>query len=61
MNPLEMRSPAPSSKLTCHSRSSIYNDLADGRLPKPVKLGGKLYWPDAAVDAYLRAKLQEAA
>lgn len=43
-----------SAKLGKRSRSSIYNDLAAGRLPQPVKLGGRLYWPSDVVDAHLR-------
>ena len=41
-------------KLGGRSRSAIYNDLAAGRLPQPVKLGGRLYWPEGDVDAHLR-------
>jgi prophage regulatory protein len=40
-------------KLGGRSRSAIYLDLAAGRLPQPVKLGGKLYWPEGDVDAHL--------
>jgi len=40
-------------KLGNRSRSAIYCDLAAGRLPEPVKLGGKLYWREADVDAHL--------
>jgi predicted DNA-binding transcriptional regulator AlpA len=40
-------------KLGNRSRSAIYNDLAAGRLPQPVKLGGRLYFPDGDVDAHL--------
>ena len=48
-------------KLGNRSRSSIYNDLSAGRLPQPIKLGGKLYWPEADVDAHLCAQSQKAA
>jgi prophage regulatory protein len=41
-------------KLGNRSRSAIYLDLAAGRLPQPVKLGGRLYFPDGDVDAHLR-------
>ncbi len=41
-------------KLGGRSRSAIYLDLAAGRLPQPIKLGGRLYWPDHDVDAHLR-------
>jgi predicted DNA-binding transcriptional regulator AlpA len=47
-------------KLGGRSRSAIYLDLALGRLPQPVKLGGKLYWPEEAIDAHLRALAAEA-
>jgi prophage regulatory protein len=40
-------------KLGNRSRSAIYNDLAADRLPKPIKLGARLYWPSDAVDAHL--------
>lgn len=41
-------------KLGNRSRSAIYLDLEAGRLPQPVKLGGRLYWPEGDVDAHLR-------
>ena len=50
-----------SAKLGDRSRSSIYNDLAAGRLPQPIKLGGRLYWPSDVVDAHLRDLLDRAA
>lgn len=40
-------------KLHGRSRTSIYNDVETGRLPKPVKLGARLYWEEASVDAAL--------
>jgi prophage regulatory protein len=40
-------------KLGNRSRSAIYLDLAAGRLPQPIKLGGRLYWPEGDVDAHL--------
>jgi prophage regulatory protein len=45
-------------KLGGRSRSAVYNDLAAGRLPQPVKLGGRLYWPEGDVDAHLRNMMQ---
>jgi len=42
-------------KLGGRSRSAIYLDLEAGRLPKPVKLGGRLYWPEGDVETHLRA------
>jgi len=41
-------------KLGGRSRSAVYGDLAAGRLPQPVKLGGRLYWPEGDIDAHLR-------
>jgi prophage regulatory protein len=41
-------------KLGNRSRSAIYLDLAAGRLPQPLRLGGRLYWPSDVVDAHLR-------
>jgi predicted DNA-binding transcriptional regulator AlpA len=41
-------------KLGGRSRSAIYRDLADGRLPQPVKLGSRLYWPEGDIEDHLR-------
>jgi prophage regulatory protein len=48
-------------KLGGRSRSAIYLDLKTGRLPHPVKLGRRLYWPEEDVDAHLRAMREKAA
>lgn len=48
-------------KLGDRSRSAIYLDLAAGRLPQPVKLGGRLYWPEGDVDTHLRSLRDKAA
>lgn len=40
-------------KLGNRSRSAIYADLAAGRLPQPIKLGGRIYWAGAEIDAHL--------
>lgn len=50
-----------SAKLGNRSRSAIYADLAAGRLPQPLKLGGRIYWPEHALDAFLRTLRGEAA
>jgi predicted DNA-binding transcriptional regulator AlpA len=42
-------------KLGGRSKSAVYCDLAAGRLPLPVKLGGRLLWAEDVVDAHLRA------
>lgn len=41
-------------KLGNRSRSAIYSDLAAGRLPQPIKLGGRIYWAEGDVAAHLR-------
>jgi predicted DNA-binding transcriptional regulator AlpA len=43
-----------SAKLGGRSRSAIYSDIAAGRLPQPLKLGARIYWPEGALDAFLR-------
>lgn len=48
-------------KLGNRSRSAIYTDLEAGRLPQPVKLGGRLYWLEGDVKAHLRAMSEKAA
>ena len=47
-------------KLAGRSRSAIYLDLEAGRLPRPVKLGGRLYWAEAEIDEHLDALREEA-
>lgn len=42
------------SKLGNRSRSAIYLDIKSGRLPQPIKLGGRIYWPEDDTDAHLR-------
>jgi prophage regulatory protein len=48
-------------KLGGRSRSAIYLDVKAGRLPQPIKLGGRIYWPEGDVDAHLRAITEKAA
>ncbi len=38
-------------KLGGRGRSTIYRDVESGRLPKPGKLGSRLYWIEAEIDA----------
>lgn len=47
------------SRLGNRARSSIYGDIAAGRLPKPLKLGSRIYWPEDELEAHFR-KLAEA-
>jgi predicted DNA-binding transcriptional regulator AlpA len=47
-------------KLAGRSRTAIYADMAAGRLPPPIRLGKRLLWAEAAVDARLRELAAEA-
>jgi len=38
-------------KLGGRGRTTILRDVDLGRLPKPVKLGSRLYWNEAEIDA----------
>lgn len=42
-------------KLGGRGRTTIYRDVDLGRLPKPVKIGSRLYWNEADIDATLQA------
>lgn len=46
-------------KLHGRSRTSIYNDFFKGRIPQPIKLGGRLYWEESALDAALQAQINK--
>jgi len=48
-------------KLGNRSRSAIYLDLEAGRLPQPVRLGGRLYWAEGDLEAHLRDLREKAA
>jgi prophage regulatory protein len=41
-------------KLGGRSRSAVYEDLRHGRLPQPLRLGGRLYWGEDDIQAHLR-------
>lgn len=41
-------------KLGNRARSSIYGDIASGRLPKPLKLGSRIYWPEDELEAHFK-------
>lgn len=45
--------PQLSAKLGGRSRSSIYRDVEAGRLPAPLRIGGRIYFDEAAVDEAL--------
>jgi len=42
-------------KLGGRGRTTIYRDVDLGRLPKPLKIGSRLYWNEADIDATLQA------
>jgi predicted DNA-binding transcriptional regulator AlpA len=42
-------------KLGNRGRTTIYRDVEAGRLPRPVKIGSRLYWPEADIDAAIAA------
>lgn len=39
-----------SDKLGGRSRSSLYRDVDEKRIPAPIKIGSRLYWVESAVD-----------
>ena len=42
---------------TALSRSTVYAMMADGRFPKPVKLGERAVgWPEAEIAAWLKSR-----
>jgi len=43
------------SKLGGRGRTTIYRDVENGRLPRPVKIGSRLYWREDDVDAAISA------
>jgi len=47
-------------KLGGRGRTTIYRDVELGRLPKPVRIGSRLYWIEAEVDAQIAASRQSA-
>lgn len=42
-------------KLGGRGRTTIYRDVEAGRLPEPIKLGGRLYWIEQDVDDALKS------
>nr|WP_306127314.1 AlpA family phage regulatory protein [Roseovarius sp. MMSF_3350] len=50
-----------SQKLGGRSRSSLYRDVEAGRIPEPIRLGGRPYWIESQVDDALTKQLQDAA
>jgi predicted DNA-binding transcriptional regulator AlpA len=48
-----------SEKLDGRSRSSILRDINAGRLPRPIKIGGRLYLCEEAIDAKLAEQSEQ--
>lgn len=44
-----------SAKLGGRSRSSIYRDVESKIIPEPIRIGGRLYWVESDVDAFIAA------
>lgn len=42
-------------KLGGRGRTTIYRDVDLGRLPKPVKIGSRLYWSESEIDALFQS------
>lgn len=50
------------SKLGGRGRTTVYVDIEKGRLPAPIKLGGRLYWIESEVDeALIQSRTGQAA
>ena len=41
-------------KLGGRGRTTIYRDVDLGRLPKPMKIGARLYWDEAEVETAIQ-------
>ena len=50
-----------SDKMGGRSRSSLYRDADAGIIPKPIKIGSRLYWVESAVDDAIANAQREAA
>ena len=48
-------------RLGGRARSSIYLDMQNKRLPMPLKLGGRLYWEEEQLNAWIKSYLKKAA
>lgn len=42
-----------------NSRTSVYRDIEEGRLPQPVKVGRRSFFPESEVDAHIAALIAE--
>jgi len=45
--------------ITGRSRSSIYDGIADGTFPKPVKIGARaVAWPESVIRAWIAERME---
>lgn len=45
--------------ITGRSRSSIYEDIAAGTFPKPVKIGARaVAWPESVIRAWIAERME---
>ena len=51
----ELLTPEDLLKLFKVSRKTIDNWVADGVLPKPIKMGRRIFWKRSEIDAYLES------
>lgn len=42
-----------SERLGGRSRSALYEDMKKGRLPRPVRIGGRVYFGEADLEAHI--------
>ena len=40
-------------------RTTIYRDIAAGRIPAPIKIGGRLYWREDEIEAFFMEMANE--
>ncbi|WP_340250876.1 helix-turn-helix transcriptional regulator [Sulfitobacter pontiacus] len=50
-----------SDKMGGRSRSSIYRDVEESRIPAPLKIGSRNYWVESDVDEAIAAAQKQAA
>jgi len=46
-------------QITSRSRSAIYNGMADGTFPKPVKIGKRaVAWPESVIRQWIAERME---
>jgi prophage regulatory protein len=41
------------------STSGLYKLMAEGHIPRPVRLSGCVAWPEHEIEAFIKARIQE--